>query len=140
MYTYVTHDGQKTDFSDFCDHAAHYSQYHRIECTGKGIQLGSGAFQFSKNKWIKIRQEVHLNSSPGNNGYVKLWVNDHAEIHVTNIVMRANTHFDIDGLFFSSFYGGNDDSWECPHDTYTYFRNFRISSETHTPSSSQLVG
>ncbi|WAR06758.1 hypothetical protein MAR_016716 [Mya arenaria] len=73
-------------------------------------------------------------------GYIKLWVDGHAEVHVTDIIMRDNTGFDIDGLFFSTFFGGGDSSWASPHDTYTYFRNFKITTDTMTPSNSQLVG
>ena len=95
---------------------------------------------FDKGRWHKIRQEVHLNSASTAAGYIKLWVDGHAEIHTTNVIMRHSHAFDIDGLFFSTFYGGGDHTWACPHDTYTYYRNFRITTDTHTPSTSQLVG
>jgi len=143
VYAYVTHN-QQPSFDHFCndnDHLTSSEKYKQIHCTPTtGIELGSGSFRFQHSKWHKIRQEVHLNSVSDQPGYVKLWVDDHAEIHVTNIIMRHSNAFAIDGLFFSTFYGGGDSSWACPHDTYTYYRNFRISTDTHAPSTSQLVG
>ena len=142
VYAYVTHN-QEGSWDAWCAKydTSSTEPYRHIHCTPTtGIELGRGAFRFHHHKWHKIRQEVHLNRNPGEKGYVKLWVDDHAEVHVTDIIMRDNTHFDIDGIFFSTFYGGGDSSWACPADTHTYYRNFRLSTDTKTPSHSQLVG
>ncbi|XP_052811478.1 uncharacterized protein LOC128239073 [Mya arenaria] len=142
VYTYVTHN-QEPSFDTWCgkyDHSSTASYMH-VHCTpSTGIELGRGAWRFHHHKWHHIRQEVHLNAHSGQKGYIKLWVDGHAEVHVTDIIMRDNTGFDIDGLFFSTFFGGGDSSWASPHDTYTYFRNFKITTDTMTPSNSQLVG
>ncbi|XP_060555320.1 uncharacterized protein LOC132716141 [Ruditapes philippinarum] len=142
VYAYVTHN-QEGSWHDWCSKydTSSTESYRHIHCTPtSGIEMGRGAFRFHHHKWHKIRQEVQLNRNAGEKGYIKLWVDDHAELHVTDVIMRDNTHFDIDGIFFSTFYGGGDSSWACPRDTYTYFRNFRLSTDTKTPSHSQLVG
>lgn len=141
VYAYVTHN-QNPSWDSWCDRydKSSVENYRHIHCTKTtGIEIGKSSFRFHHHKWHKIRQEVNL-GQPGHNGYIKLWVDDHAEVHVTDIIMRDNSGFDIDGIFFSTFYGGGDSGWACPRDTYTYYRNFRLSTDTKTPSSSQLVG
>lgn len=142
VYAYVTHS-QDPSFDQWCSRYdnSHTEPYRHIHCTPTtGIEIGRGAFRFVTHKWHKIRQEVHLNAHAGSKGEIILWVDDHAEIHVTDIIMRPDTGFGFDGLFFSTFYGGGDQSWACPQDTYTYYRNFRISTDTRTPANSELVG
>lgn len=142
VYTYVTHN-QDPSWDQWCNKYdnSHTEPYRHIHCTpDTGIELGRGSYRFGTHKWHKVRQEVQLNAQPGQKGHIILWIDDHAEVHVTDIIMRPSTGFGIDGLFFSTFYGGGDKSWACPQDTYTYYRNFRISTDTKAPSQSELVG
>ncbi|KAL3853574.1 hypothetical protein ACJMK2_017108 [Sinanodonta woodiana] len=142
VYAYVTHDQKAgTDFNSWCDSLKSREIYHKVGCSDHdGIGIGTGAFHFQTGKWIKLSQRVQLNSHPHQHGSVTLWVNDHAEIHMNDIVMRNQFNFGIDGLFFSTFYGGNDPSWKCPADTTTLFRNFRLSTDAPQLVQSQLVG
>lgn len=32
----------------------------------------------------------------------------------------------IEGIMFSTFFGGSDASWATPHDTFIYFRDFKV--------------
>ncbi|KAH3772986.1 uncharacterized protein LOC127844203 [Dreissena polymorpha] len=142
VYAYVTHS-QSPDFQTWCAKYSHASTpaYMHIYCVpGYGIEIAKNTWRFQHNHWHLVRQEIHLNDHPGQNGYIKLWVDRRAEVHVTDVHMRANTNFGIDGLFFSTFFGGGDSTYACPHDTYTYFRNFKIFTDTATPSHSELVG
>ncbi|XP_052251065.1 uncharacterized protein LOC127858142 [Dreissena polymorpha] len=142
VYAYVSHS-QNPSFDTWCAKYDHTNipAYMHVHCTDdKGIEMGKGTFRFQHNRWLHIRQEVHLNAQPGQNGYIRLWVDGHAKTHVTDVIMRQNTHFDIDGLFFSTFFGGADSSWASPNDTYTYYRNFKITTDTLNPTQSELVG
>lgn len=149
VYAYVTHDGQKIPYDDYClkyDHSGTEIN-HKIHCSDSyGFSIGRGSFKLTSgnHKWYSIRQEIHLNSSPNHSGYIKLWVDDVPKIHVTDIVMRANTNFGIDGVYFSTFFGGNSRKYACPHNTYAYFRNIRITDETksitHGDLPTQIVG
>ncbi|KAL4231082.1 hypothetical protein ACF0H5_008665 [Mactra antiquata] len=134
VYAYVTHN-QDPSFSSWCSHyeSSSVASYEKLHCTtGYGVEFGRASFRFHHSRWHKVRQEVHLNSQPGHKGYIKLWIDDTPYIHHTDVIMRDNTNFDIDGIFFSTFYGGSDSSWACPRDTYTYYRNFRLSTDTQT--------
>lgn len=142
VYTYVTRN-QQPSWDDWCSKydTSGTDTFHHIHCTPTtGIEMGTGSFRFHHHRWHRIRQEVHLNQNPGAKGYIKLWVDDTAEVYVTDVIMRDNTNFDIDGLFFSTFYGGGDSSWACPQNTATFYRNFRLSTDTMSASSSELVG
>lgn len=142
VYTYVTHS-QDPSWDTWCNKydSSSVEKYKFIHCTpSTGIEMGTGSFRFHHHKWHKIRQEVHLNEQPGEKGYIKLWLDNNAEVYITDVVMRHNTDFDIDGLLFSTFYGGGDSSWACPRDTYTYFRNFRMSTDSSDMSSTELIG
>ncbi|KAL3853520.1 hypothetical protein ACJMK2_017055 [Sinanodonta woodiana] len=140
VYAYVPLE-QKIgiNYSNWCDSLKHREIYHKIECPDKfGVEIGTGAFSFSTGKWIKITQRVHLNNQHGY-GSVTLWVNGHAEIHMNDIVMRNQFNFGIDGIFFSTFYGGHEDVWACPADTTTLYRNFRLYTEAPPLVPSQLL-
>lgn len=131
VYAYVTHS-QNPSWSEWCDlyDTKQTNKSKHIHCTSTtGIEIGDGSFQFQTQTWHKIRQEVQLNTLAGENGYIKLWVDDEPVIYVTDIIMRDNTDFNIDGIFFSTFYGGGSVKWACPADTYTYYRNFKLSDD-----------
>lgn len=82
---------------------------------------------------------MRLNELPDSGeGYIKLWMDDKAEVYITDIRMRNNADFGIDGLFFSTFYGGGDSSWACPQNTSTYFRNFRLFTDTMVQDQNEL--
>ena len=41
---------------------------------------------------------------------------------------RTTDQLKIDGLFFSTFFGGGDESWASPVDQYADFAGFSVSS------------
>jgi len=44
-----------------------------------------------------------------------------------NLVIRTSTQLSsIGGLFFSTFFGGDDTTWSTPTSQYAYFRNMRL--------------
>jgi hypothetical protein len=44
----------------------------------------------------------------------------------TGIVYRTTRNLKIDGLFFSTFFGGRDSSWASPSDQYAEFAEFSV--------------
>ena len=51
----------------------------------------------------------------GNNYYIN-----------NNVFYRKSATVFIDNFMFSTFFGGNDESWATPNDTYITFSNFSI--------------
>ncbi|KAH3772985.1 hypothetical protein DPMN_174333 [Dreissena polymorpha] len=75
-----------------------------VHCTDdKGMEMGKGTFRFQHNRLHHIRQEVHLNDQPGQNGYIRLWVDGHSEIHVTDVIMRKTQISKLTGCFSLRF-------------------------------------
>ncbi|QRV79515.1 polysaccharide lyase family 14 protein [Ceratobasidium sp. AG-Ba] len=95
---------------------------------GISINRGKCAFAFQAGTWNRITMLVRLNT-PGNvaNGQLQLFYNDLLAISQNGIQFRTSGDIQsISGLFFSTFFGGEDPSWASPTDQHTYFRNFRM--------------
>ncbi|KAG8721647.1 hypothetical protein FRC08_011575 [Ceratobasidium sp. 394] len=93
-----------------------------------GISLNRGSFAFQAGTWNRITMLVRLNN-PGNvaNGQLQLFYNDLLAISQSGIQFRATDDIQsISGLFFSTFFGGEDSSWASPTEQHTYFRNIRL--------------
>ncbi|CAE6517955.1 unnamed protein product [Rhizoctonia solani] len=93
-----------------------------------GISVNRGSFAFQAGTWSRITMLVRLNS-PNNvaNGQLQLFYNDLLAISYNDIQYRNSDKINsISGLFFSTFFGGEDSSWASPKEQHTYFRNIRM--------------
>ncbi|XP_064603611.1 uncharacterized protein LOC135469024 [Liolophura sinensis] len=121
VYFYAPHDQE----SNFCDR-------DNVICNfNKGHSLGRGTWRYKKGKWQTLSQQVQLNTIGKRDGHIKVWVDGHQVFEFRNLLFRHESSVEVTGMFFSTFFGGSDDSWSTPHDTYTYFRNFYFSTNDH---------
>ncbi|USN58567.1 MAG: hypothetical protein H6767_00090 [Candidatus Peribacteria bacterium] len=94
-----------------------------------GDFVGGNFFQFVPETDYTITQEVVLNT-PGNaDGYLGVVVNGKKVYESNTMVYRNNAEVQIDSLLFATFFGGSDESWATPNDTYLEIKNFRISDD-----------
>ena len=93
-----------------------------------GTSLGRGSWQFTPGQWTPIEQEVRLNSPGQADGSVTVWVNGTQVFQQSGMVYRTTRSVKIDGLFFSTFFGGGDSSWASPSDQYAEFAAFSMRS------------
>ncbi|MBT9313501.1 polysaccharide lyase [Leptothoe kymatousa] len=93
-----------------------------------GTSLGLGTWQFLPGTWYRIDQEVRLNHPKRADGYLRLWVNGDLVVNQAGVGFRTTRSLKIDGIFFSTFFGGGDSSWATPQATYVDFADFAISS------------
>ncbi|WVQ81838.1 hypothetical protein IAT38_003965 [Cryptococcus sp. DSM 104549] len=92
-----------------------------------GTSLSRGAYSFAKGQWQTLYMMVILNEVGTANGVVKLWYNGVPAISFENLVLRTSDNIaSVGGLYFSTFFGGDDESWASPTDQYTYFRNIKL--------------
>jgi hypothetical protein len=91
-----------------------------------GTSIGRGTWQFSPGKWYHLRQQITLNQPDRQNGSIRVWVDDRKVIDRTGLVFRTIKNLKIDGILFSTFFGGNDSSWATPQDVYVDFANFSV--------------
>ncbi|MEM9002197.1 MAG: polysaccharide lyase [Cyanobacteria bacterium P01_F01_bin.86] len=93
-----------------------------------GTSIGRGNWQFQPGTWYWIEQEVKLNHPERADGQIRVWVNEELVIDQTALRFRTVDSLQIDGLFFSTFFGGGDASWSTPHDVYIDFAEFSVTA------------
>jgi len=91
-----------------------------------GTSIGRGSWQFRPGAWVTVTQEVTLNQPGEENGRIRLWVDDDLVIDESELVFRSVETLKIDGIFFSTFFGGGDASWATPEDVYVDFADFIV--------------
>ncbi|KAL1696354.1 polysaccharide lyase family 14 protein [Schizophyllum commune] len=102
-----------------------------------GVSIARGSFGFVAGKWNRIALLVQLNNPPdASNGNVQLYYNGLPALTQQNLRLRTSSDVLANGLFFSTFFGGSDETWATPNTTHTYFRNIGMwgSAEASTGS------
>lgn len=92
-----------------------------------GTSIGRGSWRFVPGTWYRIDQEVRLNQPSQADGQIRVWIDGELVIDQAGLTFRTVDSLQIDGLFFSTFFGGGDESWATPHDVYADFANFSVS-------------
>ncbi|KAI0362935.1 hypothetical protein BV20DRAFT_976104 [Pilatotrama ljubarskyi] len=94
---------------------------------GFGTSIRRGAFSFAAGQWNRISLLVRLNQPTDTaNGEVLLYYNDVKAIDEQVLQYRSSSDISIGGLWFSTFFGGSDDSWAPPSTVHAYFRNIEL--------------
>lgn len=117
VYAYVPKKGIK----NFC-------KKQGISCNSDyGTSLHRGSFSFPTNRWQSVWLYIELNTVGTANGVVALYVDGEQKFNMTSLEIRSNDRIEsIGGLYFSTFFGGDDQSWATPTNQYTFFRNLQI--------------
>jgi hypothetical protein len=93
-----------------------------------GTSIGRGAWQFTPGTWHHLEQEVVLNRPSTSDGSIKVWFDDQLVLEEDGVLFRTVDRLKLNGLFFSTFFGGGDPSWATPKDVYIDFANFAVES------------
>jgi len=92
-----------------------------------GDSISRGSFTFTSGQWNHITLLVQMNNPPDvANGNIELYFNGVQALAQQNLQIRAASNLSINGLFFSTFFGGSDPTWATPNTTHTYFRNLEL--------------
>ncbi|MEM6840034.1 MAG: polysaccharide lyase [Cyanobacteria bacterium P01_C01_bin.120] len=97
-----------------------------------GTSIERGAWTFQPGVWHRIEQEIVLNDPDQQNGQARIWVDGQQVISQNSLQFRTTDDLKIDGLFFSTFFGGGDASWSTPHDVHIDFADFSVSEVAPT--------
>jgi len=92
-----------------------------------GTSIGRGSWQFQPGRWYHLEQVVTLNDPDENNGRVRVYVDGTERVDRQNLTFRTTEVLKIEGLFFSTFFGGGNASWATPRDVYIDFADFSVS-------------
>jgi hypothetical protein len=64
-------------------------------------------------------------NTPGQlDGAVRVWVDGQLKLENERLLFRTTNRLKIEGVFFSTFFGGGDPTWAPPHDTHADFAAF----------------
>jgi len=91
-----------------------------------GWSLGRGNWWFHPGRWAQISQEVILNTPGIADGSVRLWIDGQLVVEQSGLHYRDTAQTTIRGMFFSTFFGGNDQSWASPRTQSAQFSDFRL--------------
>ena len=91
-----------------------------------GTSMGRGNWQFQPGKWYQLEQEVILNQPGKSNGQIRVWLNEKKVLDQGGLTIRTTNSLKIEGIFFSTFFGGGDASWATPQDVYVDFAEFSV--------------
>ncbi|MGB3612608.1 MAG: polysaccharide lyase, partial [Elainellaceae cyanobacterium] len=95
---------------------------------GYGTSIGRGAWTFMPGQWHTVEQEVVLNQPGQDDGQVRVWLDGNLMLKESGLIFRTTDKLKLDGLFFSTFFGGGDRSWSTPKDVHIDFANFSVGS------------
>lgn len=85
-----------------------------------------GKWQFEKDKWHKITQRVYLNQPGKGDGKIEIYLDGKLVSEIKDLKFRNGAGLTLDGLFFSTFFGGSDKSWASQDDVYMDYKNFEM--------------
>ncbi len=94
----------------------------------QGTSLGRGKWRFQPGKWHLVEQEVRLNTPGKSDGRIRVWFEEKLVLDETNLLFRTVGDLKIEGILFSTFFGGNDTSWATPVETTVDFAHFAVAA------------
>ncbi len=96
---------------------------------GYGIQLGCGNWTWQPGKWTKVQETVSLNTPGKSNGNITVYINGVLALEAVGLKFRTVSSLQINGLFFSTFFGGHDKTWATPQAQHTDFAGFAMTHQ-----------
>ncbi|MGH3585410.1 MAG: polysaccharide lyase, partial [Pseudonocardia sp.] len=98
-----------------------------------GTSLGRGCWSFVPGSWTTVRQRVQLNTPGTADGRITVWQDGRMVLDKGGLDFRSTDELRIDGVFFSTFFGGGDESWASPSDQHAEFAAFEVAADSAAP-------
>ncbi|WP_242424053.1 polysaccharide lyase [Frankia sp. EI5c] len=95
--------------------------------TQYGTTLGLGTWEFVPGRWTAVQQRVRLNTPGRADGSLTVWIDGREVFRQDGMLYRSTPALRIEGVFFSTFFGGDDLTWASPVDQYADFATFVVS-------------
>lgn len=92
-----------------------------------GTSLGRGNWSWPTGRWTCVEQAVTLNTPGEFDGSVKVLLDGEQVLHSENLEFRTVGSLKIEGVFFSTFFGGSDPTWATPRTGHADFAAFAVS-------------
>ncbi len=94
-------------------------------------QSDGQTLQFIPGQWHDVKHEITMNTPGLNDGSIRGWLNGELVLERTDMRFRDIADFAIDGLYFSTFFGGGSSSWSTTKDETILFDDFTIQTDCH---------
>lgn len=94
-----------------------------------GTPLGEGKWNFVPGKWHSVQHQLVLNDPKVKNGKIKIWIDGKLIHKEESLLLRNTIDLKINGIFFSTFFGGNDTTWGASKDCKIYFDEMKLSEK-----------
>jgi hypothetical protein len=125
-YIYAPQRDQSNDFCKANPKCTNSGPYPCNLCNFRaGVSWGRGAFRFKRGEWNKLKITLSLNKVGAQNGFLGLEFNGKTVISYNKMVWRKKNNIYIEGIDFSTWFGGSTSDWAPRSDTYALFRNMR---------------
>ena len=98
-----------------------------------GTSLGRGSWHWPTGRWVCVEQAVRLNTPGRSDGTIDVRLDGRRVLHAGGLEFRTTNRLGIDGVFFSTFFGGSDPSWATPRAQYADFAGFAVSTRPIGP-------
>ncbi|MFC4507843.1 MULTISPECIES: polysaccharide lyase [Streptomyces] len=98
-----------------------------------GTSLGRGSWDWPLGRWVCVEQAVRLNRPGRSDGNVTVHVDGRQVMNRGGLEFRTTDKLGIDGVLFSTFFGGSDPSWATPRSQYADFAAFAVSDAPIDP-------
>lgn len=79
------------------------------------------------DKWHTLKTYIKMNTPGREDGKIVCWFNG-LEVVNLSLRFRKDMSFGIDKFKFTTFFGGNDETWAPKKDEKMYFKDFRFES------------
>ena len=93
---------------------------------GHGMAWNTSNFSNSGG-WSTVETRVKLNTPGQNNGIIQGWKDGRLVLERYDMRFRDTGDLHIESLFFSTFFGGNDQSWAPDWNVHIDFDDFQVS-------------
>ncbi len=103
--------------------------YH-MNWTNHGDQLDlklSGAnVRFETGRWHHLKQSIKMNTPDKRDGQIIVWLDGKEVLRTAFVKFRSVPTLKINKVYFSTFFGGSDNSWSPSSEQIAYFDDFHI--------------
>jgi hypothetical protein len=91
-----------------------------------GSTFGRGTFYFTPGVWQRLEQHVRLNTPGSSDGEIDVSLDGKPILQKKGLRFRDIPELKINGILFSTFFGGADASWAATSDCYIDFADFTV--------------
>lgn len=109
--------------------------YHADQPTqfGEDLRWNDGTppvwHEFESDTWYHLQHRVVMNTPGVQDGIIQAWLDGEMVLDVQDLRFRDTDAFQIDTMYFSTFFGGSSAPWETTKDERAYFDDFVVSTE-----------